>query len=1426
MGPAAPRFSDQDLQVLVENAQKRRPVINPAGHHNAFTTKKAWIQIVAVVSTAGDHQCSWIQCRKRLNDLRSSEVSNLAHPRRTPGERSHLHAAAKVQDMEHRILNAKAEDKALAMPETSTEHLIPERKIPLHNQLLSLLNSSSNVTVKVVLASSIRSPEESLQIRSKSQMASRRQAMDRTQRKESTDHCERRRVEFEKFDPANTDSKIEALISSAVSPNNNSFFENMSSLYSVPEHRHHVKCESSKAGILKHNNQNEEEINAGLLLAETTCKKYALRKKTMIQYNRENSLEQIEFEKYCKSISIPSASAEGCQDYAAVSRLPLKRTLFNKNLKTKCKGSRKMLVKLTKVNIQKYLMHTERKTKMCQKLLTHNNLSAGVKMHYVTTPEQDTTALPTVKKGRRNKVAALPTGDIPVVIKRKRGRPRKVLPEGSNEATNHVKRKPRHHKLSPPQPTYIAGSNDNTTDYADVLSKLAFLTKQSLILGRCSPPRCWSPSDPGSFQRSASMHQDMSQFYRTLAGTRRRGGKAGCSRGRQVGQFAESSSTFSDFFEGIGKRKRIFLGETKLYARKCKWGTEMKEKPVQRRKPYKRALPFPEHGIFRNMNTESSEWARQNESFWTMNQGYPSKQQIRNGLYPSYPGMSTQSFPNTIWESSSVSRNGYLMGCLSSNQSNVAQQSPGCIAGYFRSLLDSDDSSDLMDLSFSQTGQESCNITGSFGVSNSTQPSRQLTHYQEGFDKTSSPNCAGSQQHANQTRQAYPQMIPDNSDSVDYGSSYHASDTETFQRIAPQPPLSRQAGLSCQHAPDNYAHYSNYRAKAPSFSNSDVIQQPREYSGLDFLGNRDCTFGYDTSNNVTSSQTSSTDTYSQHAIGSNLHFNKVSSFNAFRPDHSPLTLQASLTPESQSDAACSMDHTSQKYFNSLQLSAEPSRMAFSRGLQLSCKSGFNLCDGNMAYFNHHYAPVLDYTLNESKDILDISNYTPQKVKLRSFPETFTESSSHFNTSFENSEGSVNICSNMASEEKSSLSSLEKLMMDWDETVPVERAGPKVGYKRQWNHHVPFPSDSKAVYGRRKRIDMSSPSQLVFPASPPFPSRKATIPRQTRNIRGLCVSNRREQFVRKSKLLQKTQGTNPIFSDSTDCGLDYGYNADSSMPPTLSNAPNFQVQKSDQKEYCSLYSSGCSTPMPDENFSPRFPGNDVQETVPMYSDLKQPTLEVEPFQSPQQQLSTQALQHSINPDHERLLSDNQDFFSLRTPGYVDNLESNEGKKHPAFYDALENSSGTDVAPTTTATSRDLPVSQLQFEPDNPVVLETNNRYLQNSTTYSSLDENKKEAGISLFGMQGRNNLPSAGPQIIPLNIVAQIDKETQKLAIDYSSSAYASATLTTANASPASSDSSIHVDNNYADKQGNRRQAAMGLLLDQNQDEVYTGNASQ
>ncbi|XP_055512615.1 transcription factor Gibbin [Leucoraja erinacea] len=1234
-------------------------------------------------------------------------------------------------------------------------------------------------------------------------MASRRQAMDRVQRKDGADPCERsRHGEFGKFNAG-----VEALISPAVP--NNTFFEDASA---SPDHRLHVHCESARDALLKHE-QGERKL--GALLGDTTCKKYALRNKPMVQYG----LEQVEYERYYKAVSVPSVSAQACLDYGAPPRLPLKGTMLSRGHKYKCKGSRKMLVKLSRVNIEKYLLQAERKSKAC-----HNSTGSGVKVQFISVPEGDSTA---TKKGRRNKVTLLPTGDVPVV-KRKRGRPRKVVPEGGGEPANHVKRKPRHHKLSPPQPTYIAGCNDSAADYTDVLSKLAFLTKQSLILGRCSPPRCWSPSEPGSMQRSAALHHDMSHFYRTLAGTRRRGGKAGCSRGRQLGQLAESSSTFSDFFEGIGKRKRVFLGETKLYARKCKWGTEMKEKPVQRRKPYKRTPHFPEHGIFHGVGAsggDSGDWARQaGDSCWPGGPGYQAKQ-LRNGLFSSssssssYPGMSGQSFPSAMWDARSVSRNGYLMGRLSTGQAGAALQSPASIAGYFRSLLDSDDSSDLMDVSFSQGGQETCGVAGGGGGSfGSTTPSRHLTHFQENFDKTNSPNCsqpAGGQSAV--AAASYPLMGSENSDSLDYVSSFHSSETESFQRAAAQTTLPRQAGHSCQQACDNFGHFGNYRLRAQGFSGSDApLQTSRDFSGLDFLGTRDCSFGFEASNTSQSSSSSSaaTDQYTQHTLATKLHFNPSSPFNcSTRPDpRSPMSLQTPLVSDTQSDSACSMDHPStQKYFGSTQLSSD-GRMAFFRGLQLGAKSGFNLPEGCMAHFNHRYSPVLDYnSLNESKDILDISNYTPRKAKVRALPDTLAESSSHFNAAFGNADGGGG-----GNEEKSSLSSLEKLMLDWDETIPGERAGGKLCSKRQWNHHQqqqqpPFPSDARVGYGRRKRADMSSPPHMLFPASPPFLPRKTPAPRQARNTRSPSVSNKKDQAARKSKLLQKMPAaSSPAFADAPDCALDYGYSGDTPVP----TAHTYPVAKGEQKEFCGLYSPSCSRSMPEDTSYPvgRFAmaANDIGEAVSgLYPELKQGAGQTEQLQS-------------MGQDHERLLPDTRELFPIHAPGpYGGNLDPTDpAKKLATFYDSLDNS--TDIHPPT---SRQLLATQLQFEAENASVLETSARYLQNSSAaYSSLEETKKDAELSsLFAMQRRNNIPTTGR---PQNAVAQLEKQAQKLALDYGGSPYSSGTM--AIASPASSDSSIHLDpgGSYNDKQGGRRVAPMGLLMDHGQEELYTGSASQ
>ncbi|KAK7899147.1 hypothetical protein WMY93_020000 [Mugilogobius chulae] len=119
----------------------------------------------------------------------------------------------------------------------------------------------------------------------------------------------------------------------------------------------------------------------------------------------------------------------------------------------------------------------------------------------------------------------------------------------------------------------------------------------------------------------------------------------------------------------------------------------------------------------------------------------------------------------------------------------------------------------------------------------------------------------------------------------------------------------------------------------------------------------------------------------------------------------------------------------------------------------------------------------EYGSNESKDILDISNYTPQKAKRLPFPESLSESSSdssHLSSAapacghptsapYRHSETSHLPMSGEGGQ--SSLSSLEKLMMDWHESA--------TGPSYNWSQNVLFQGGgtTKPGRGRRKRTEI-------------------------------------------------------------------------------------------------------------------------------------------------------------------------------------------------------------------------------------------------------------------------------------------------------------------------------------------------------------------
>ena len=186
---------------------------------------------------------------------------------------------------------------------------------------------------------------------------------------------------------------------------------------------------------------------------------------------------------------------------------------------------------------------------------------------------REPTALLRMKNNGKSVMVMFPPGELPVILKRRRGRPPKQalpgipgeLPNAGNPGgVGDQPKKPqrrRRTKLPSPYPSYVNDTNDVKTEYGDVLSKLAFLNRQPPATGRCSPPRCWTPSEPESFHTPLE-NPGISTLLHRLTGYRRprggRGGGAGRGGGGAggVGGSEGNKSTFSDFFESIGKKRK------------------------------------------------------------------------------------------------------------------------------------------------------------------------------------------------------------------------------------------------------------------------------------------------------------------------------------------------------------------------------------------------------------------------------------------------------------------------------------------------------------------------------------------------------------------------------------------------------------------------------------------------------------------------------------------------------------------------------------------------------------------------------------------------------------------------------------------------------------------------------------------------------
>lgn len=434
---------------------------------------------------------------------------------------------------------------------------------------------------------------------------------------------------------------------------------------------------------------------------------------------------------------------------------------------------------------------------------------------------REPTALLRMKNNGKSVMVMFPPGELPVILKRRRGRPPKQpLPgiqgeppnagnPGGNGDQPKKPRRRRRTKLPYPYPSYVNDTNDVKTEYGDVLSKLAFLNRQPPATGRCSPPRCWTPSEPESFH-TPSENPGISTLLHRLTGFRRprggRGGGVGRGGGAAggIGGRECNKSTFSDFFESIGKKRKLSpLSEHGLPRKRGKGvggggvgrgggvvGTVPGGEKIVRRRRMKKNGAFKGSGV-----SMGQDWPN-GAGGW----GEEGPMDKQKGL----GGYQLCGTPRGGFSSCELGRGGaYSSPGGSRGVGPAGEDSQGLFAGYFRSLLDSDDSSDLLDISSAQSDPRKASSTPGYEPSSPATSHSWSTAFSKWSTKGASSGAEGSGQ------------TPGSSSRPPYSYVSLAQTSPTTSTYPKSTPPSLSHSPSSPH-PASYGHYSSgYSCSSP-----------------------------------------------------------------------------------------------------------------------------------------------------------------------------------------------------------------------------------------------------------------------------------------------------------------------------------------------------------------------------------------------------------------------------------------------------------------------------------------------------------------------------------------------------------------------------------------------------------------------------------
>ncbi|KAG8451250.1 hypothetical protein GDO86_003473 [Hymenochirus boettgeri] len=711
--------------------------------------------------------------------------------------------------------------------------------------------------------------------------------------------------------------------------------------------------------------------------------------------------------------------------------------------KPKRKGIRKMVVRIAKIP-----MPVGRRNKTSYKVSSFSSTLSVEGGELIGGSGPGTTSLLKMKNNGRNVVMVFPPGELPIILKRRRGRPPKNLvlaretppmlpqppakesiapapstPQPSTplaEGEVVKKRRRRKQKLASPQPSYVSETNDSKSEYSDVLAKLAFLNRQNQVAGRTSPPRCWTPTLPDSVHQAPDTHS-ISQFLHRVQGYRRRGGRGG-GPGRRGGCNSHnpglSRCSFSEFFEGIGKKKTKPRPVDPLKPRKRRQPRAEQDpnaKPKRKRRSRKNGALMDDMGGEGSLGYQStSDWGAEGKGGSWFSQLSHSQS---SGRHCSYQGPENRGFSSV--HSGSPSRTSYYAGAGSlSHAEGGGQDRHSLFTGYFRSLLDSDDSSDLVDFAMASQRQEARKSSSAFsGTSTSPNP-RALQSY-----PTARGTKASTQESAYQSSAPARQHFPPNRGTSNFVglNQQECRGSDAFQKLLSRSPNSHHAG--------NFSQFSSFSGNGSQNLPSHGLFAPnKQYPSAppDCASNKDCSFSFSGGGNSLPSSPGSAHSgtgFNQQpqlpVVGSGVNMSKNPFFNTSEvPPFPP------LRSESRSDTSSPAGYMLPKATGSL-FPGENSRNfpGTSGTSQWGFRQGYGQTDWSSDSFGQLYGSGFDCHMTESNVILDISNYTPQKAKQNT--DNISESSSD-STQYTQPGASYRRANSEASssEGQSSLSSLE------------------------------------------------------------------------------------------------------------------------------------------------------------------------------------------------------------------------------------------------------------------------------------------------------------------------------------------------------------------------------------------------------------------